>query len=172
MLSCLFRNLTWKLTGKQNLFSCVCFIISFFFTYNDFNFFHYTWFTVFCQFSAVQQGAGNPFQQGGCSLFSCSPRLSGAVRGPEKIKSAAIRDASTWPVSYLQGAQRWQACHSQPSFVPARPRPWPTPFGKCRSLRQRSLPGMKSQGATHGGWGAEVLDIGRVNPCLWTNLLF
>ena len=28
--------------------------------YNDFYFFHYSWFTVFCQFSTVQQG--DPFR--------------------------------------------------------------------------------------------------------------
>ena len=27
----------------------------FFFIYNDFYFFHYSWFTVFCQFSTLQQ---------------------------------------------------------------------------------------------------------------------
>ena len=34
--------------------SLIPYIISFF--NNDFYFFHYNWFTVFCQFSTVQQG--------------------------------------------------------------------------------------------------------------------
>ena len=34
----------------------IFFIFIFILFYNDFNFFHYGWFIVFCQFSSVQQG--------------------------------------------------------------------------------------------------------------------
>ena len=40
----------------SHIFYNIVFLIINFFIYNDFYFFHYSWFTVFCQFSTIQHG--------------------------------------------------------------------------------------------------------------------